>query len=90
MIWSGADFVWGRFDLLPIAFYFFPKSYLPSNADITKPKIYYIFFKKKKTYKHNNNNEKLRPNRLKISLEHDTIQWSWILNKWIKREIYHC
>jgi hypothetical protein len=46
------------------AFYFFPKSYLPSSANITKPKIYYIF-KKKKTYKHNNNNnEKLRPDRL--------------------------
>ena len=45
------------------AFYFFPKSCLPSNADITEPKIYYIL--KKKTYKHNNNNnENLRPDRL--------------------------
>ena len=45
------------------AFYFFPKSHLPSNADITKPKIYYIFKKKRHTlYKpNNNNNEKLRP-----------------------------
>jgi hypothetical protein len=41
-------------------------SFFSSNADITKPKIYYIF--KKKPYKHNNNNnEKLR-----------RIVWGWM------------